>query len=143
MEILDEKKPEYAKLQAVLTETETALEALARKHPEWFVTKRSIKTPFGTVKLTKSSKLSVKNEELAIVLIEQAIEQANLRGEVHEFDKLLRTRKELDLEALEKLDEVVLKKFRIERVSFENFSVVPAVVDMGKAVKEAVEKEAA
>jgi hypothetical protein len=143
LEILDDKKPTYAKLQAVLTDSETALEALALKHPEWFQTRKSIKTPYGTVKLTKSTKLSVKNEELSIVLIERALENSVGKPNYHPLAELLRTRIELNLEALEKLDDDVLKAFKIQRIVTDNFSVVPAEIDMGKAVKQAAESEAA
>ena len=143
MEILDDRKPAYAKLQAVLTDSETALETLALKHPEWFVTRKSIKTPYGTVKLTKSTKLAVRNEEVSILLIQRALENALGKPAEQSIADLLRTRTELNLEALEKLDDDLLKQFKIARVETQNFSIVPAVVDMGKAVKQAAESEAA
>jgi hypothetical protein len=149
LELLDDKKPEYAKWQELLAKAEAALEVLTLKHPEWFsANRRSIKTPYGTIKLHSSSKLEVKNEELTIALIEhEAEEQASLAiatdGYKPPFDaaSLLRTRKELNLEALEQLDEAALKQFRVKRLTKDNFSVVPAKLDMGKAVADAAQEE--
>lgn len=142
IDLLDEKKADYAKLQAVLTESETALEGIALKHPEWFVTRKSIKTPYGTVKLTKSSKLVVSNEEVSILLIQRALENALGKPAEESLANLLRTHTALNLEALEALDDALLKQFKITRSTTENFSVSPAAVNMGKAVKQAVESEA-
>lgn len=140
LELIDGAKEEYAKLQQTLTESESALEVIALRHPEWFSEKkRSVKTPYGTVKFHASSKLVVKNEEVTLLLLDK------LADENPEFKRAdyVRSKEELNIEALEKLDDAVLKKLRIERVPTENFSVVAAKVDMGKAVKEAAEKEGA
>jgi hypothetical protein len=140
LELIDEHKTEYAQLQHTLTETETALEVIALRHPDWFgEKKRSIKTPYGTVKFHASTKLVVKNEEVTLLLLDK---HAQENPEFKRAD-YVRSHEELNIEALEKLDDATLKKFRIERVPNDNFSVVAAKVDMGKAVKEAVEKEAA
>jgi hypothetical protein len=140
LELIDAHKTEYADLQHTLTESETALEVIALRHPEWFAKdKRSIKTPYGTVKFHASSKLEIKNEEVTLLLLDK------LAAENKQFKRAdyVREKEELNLEALEKLDEATLKKLRIERVPNDNFSVVAAKVNMGKAVKEAVEREAA
>lgn len=137
LEIIDEHKPEYAKLQESLTQAESALELLARRHPDWFTVKKSIKTPYGTVSLKANPpKLEVDNEELSIVLIE-AEQQRN-----EEFDAALylRTHTTLNLEGLAELPNDVLKKFRIKRVQSDTFKVAAATLDLGKAVKEAAAK---
>lgn len=147
LDLLDEKKADYAKLQEILTKAETALEVLARKHPDWFsADRRSIKTPYGTMKLHASTKLEVKNEELTVVLIQQEIERqaaAAVKNPDYRrpFDAttFLRTSVGVNIEALEQLDDATLKQFRIERVKRDNFSVSPAKLDMGKAVAEAIE----
>lgn len=143
LQILDDKKADYAKWQEKMAQCEAGLEILARKHPDWFsADRRSIKTPYGTIKLHSSSKLEVKNEELSTVLIEQEIERQRTAAAADPLYKppfdasqLLRTRTVLNLEAIENLDESVLRQFRIERVRKDNFSVVPAKLDMGKAVE--------
>jgi len=140
LELIDAHKTEYAQLQHTLAQTETALEVIALSHPDWFSEKRrSIKTPYGTVKFHASIKLEVKNEEVTLLLLDK------LAQENPEFKRVdyVRAHEELNIEALEKLDDATLKKLRIDRVPNDNFSVVAAKVDMGKAVKEAVAKEAA
>jgi len=145
---VDKQKDEYARLQELMTNTETSLEVIARKHPEWFAAKQSIKTPFGTIAFRSSTKLQVDNEELTIVLIQQEFErqEKQVKDGAVPFNSvagLLRHRFELDLEELEKLTDADLTHFRIKRVSNDNFSAKPAKVDMGKAVKEAVATEEA
>jgi len=153
LETIDHIRDEYAALQQALTESGTALELIVLKHPEWFATKRSIKTAFGTVKLHTSHPLVIPNEEVTQLLIEKEIEGQKLRradptAPASEFDAaaLLRTRIEIDREALEKLDESQLKKLRVHRERKDNFSVAPAKLDLGAAVKlaaAATEQEAA
>ena len=147
LRVIDARREEYATLQATMTEAETQMEIITRRHDEWFTEKkRSIKTPYGTVKFIRSNPIVVENQELSIVLIEQEIDrQAAVIGQgvQPEFDAtaLLRRQTALDLEALERLPDAVLKKFRLRRESKDNFSVTPAKVDMGKAVKQAAPEE--
>jgi len=54
-------------------------------------------------------------------------------------DMYIRTERKLNLEALEKLSDSELLALRVKRVPTSSFSVKPAKVDMGKAVKEAAE----
>lgn len=131
LELIDGAKDEYATLQSKLGDAEQALEALSVAHPEWFPEKKkSIKTPYGIVKLTATTKLDAPNEEVSILLIQQAGEEA--------AEKFLRIHTELNIEALEALPDAELKPFRIKRVKDQSFSVTPAKLDMGKAVKEAL-----
>lgn len=136
MVVIDEYKADYAAMQKTLTEAETALEIIAIRHPEWFAEKKGLKTPYGTVKFTRSNPLVVTNEELSIVLIEREAHALGLDPE-----NLIRERKELNLEVLETLTDDQLRMFRMKRVPKENFSVQPAKLDLGKAVKEAAEKK--
>jgi len=136
LEILDAQRKDYAKLQEALTQSESAVEVIACKHPEWFGERSSVKTPYGTVKFTTSNFLAVRNEEVSILLAEQ---EAVSNPEFKVGDYVL-TKKELSLEALEKLDDDTLKRLRISRQSARNVKVSAAKVDMGKAVKEAVGK---
>jgi hypothetical protein len=137
LEIVDDKRKDYAECQAALSQAEAAIEAIATSHPEWFSEKRrSIKTPYGTVSFRKSTSLDVPNEEASIILIEQNLPQ-------EQAAQYVRQEKALNLEALEKLTDAELKPFRIKRVTSDSFSVKAAKIDLGKAVKEAAEKEAA
>lgn len=138
MIVIDQYREDYAKMQKTLTEAETSIEIIAIRNPGWFAEKKGLKTPYGTVKFTRSNPLVVSNEELAIVLIEREAHTLGLDPE-----NLIRERKELNLEVLETLTDEQLRMFRLRRVAKENFSVVAAKIDLGKAVKEAAEKTAA
>lgn len=136
LELIDDKRADYARVQKALTESEAALEMIAREHPEWFQDKRSVTTPYGTAKFTRSTKLKVDDEEVTIILIER------LATEDKSFDAsgLIVPSKKLNLEALEKLDPLVLAKLRVEIERKDNFKVEEAKVNMGKAVKDAQKK---
>jgi hypothetical protein len=134
IELIDGRKTEYAQLQQAISDSEAAMEVLALAHPEWFAEAKSVKTPFGTVKLTKSTTLSIKNPEVSLVLIEKH-EDPTLA------DRLIRTEKALNVEALEQLSDEELKALRIKRVTDQKFSVKPASIDLGKAVKSAAAKK--
>jgi hypothetical protein len=117
--------------------------------------KKSIKTPYGEVSLKKSTALKIENEDVSLVLIEKEIAILEMKiaaesnpetlgvmnARLATLKSLLRPKVELNKEALEKLDDGDLSRFRIVRQENENFSVKPAKIDMGKAVKEAVAKE--
>ena len=133
LELIDEHKPEYAALQETLAKSEASLEMISREHPEWFGPRaKSLKTPYGIVKFHASTKLEIPNEEATLLLIERELERDP------EFPKdAIRTSQALNLEALERLDDSTLKRLRVTRVPNDNFSVKPATIDLGKAVKDA------
>lgn len=135
LNMMDEMKKEYSDLQRAMTEAETAIELIARRHPEWFKSKKSVATPYGTLSFRKTTKLEVPNEEASVLLVEQADDLPS--------EEYLRQETTLNLEALEKLDDAVLRRLRIRRVTDDSFSVKAARVNIGKAVKEAAEKGAA
>jgi hypothetical protein len=136
---VDGVKSQYARLQRKMIEAGTALELLARKHPEWFADKKTIKTPYGSVQLkTNPPKIVAENPELSIVLIEAE----GTRNPEFDVKKYVREEKTLNLEGLAALTDGELKKFRIHRDQSDTFTVKSAKLDMGKAVKEAVNKEA-
>jgi len=142
LDLVDNHRPEYAEIQSKITEAETALEILARAHQEWFGESRNVKTPYGVVKFHKGSKIEADDEEVSILLIEQAHEKSGAVGE----SPFIKIKKTLAKEALEKLTDDELARFRIKRVEDDNFSVTPGKVDLGKAVKakeKAEKKEAA
>lgn len=145
LDIIDEHKPDYSTLQEALTKSETALEVIALRHPEWFTTKQSIVTPYGAVKFHSGTKLQVDNEEVTVLLIEQRAKKGAEYNVAEKTitpfttDMYIRTERKLNLESLEKLTDSELLALRIKRVPTNSFSVKPAKVDMGKAVKEAAE----
>lgn len=129
-EILDDLKSDYARLQETVTTTTASLKLIAERHPEWFENPRTLKTPYGSVSFHKSKVLDIPNEEHTLMLIQRAVAQGALSA-----NTFTRTREELNLEALEKLSDEGLAILRIKRVEKENFTVKPATVDLGKAVK--------
>ncbi len=141
LEVVDEHKAEYAKLQEKLTEAESALELIARKHPDWFVAKKTIKTPYGAISLKDNPpKLDAPNAEVSILLIEQkaeADEAARPGTGLSPLRRFLRQHTELNLEALAELTDGELTDLRIKRTKSDTFKVAPARLDLGKAVKEA------
>lgn len=131
LESIQDVSADYARLQERLGTLQTHLEVVARAHPRWFGDARSLKTPFGVVKLTSATRLVPTNEELSIALIQED-ESGDFAG-AH----VLRTRTELNLEALAAYDDATLRRLRIRRVTEDRFSIKPARVDLGKAVAAA------
>jgi hypothetical protein len=132
LEIVAGHKKLYAGLQKTLTETETALEVIARRHPDWFAARRTLKTPYGEVALKANPpRLIAGNEELSIVLLETE----GAKNKSFKPADYLRQRTELNLETLANLTDDDLARFRIKRVQGDTFSIKPARLDLGKAVK--------
>lgn len=127
LEIVSAHRERYAKLQSTVTETEAALEVIARRNPQWFGDKKTVATPYGGVKFTASKELVVADENISIQLIRALAPDSDL----------LRTVQVLNKEALEKLSDTELARFAIVRKAKENFKVDTEVVDLGKAVKAA------
>lgn len=131
--IIDEHRSYYAKLQSTISETEGALEVIARRNPAWFGEKKTVATPYGAVKFTASSELVVADENVSVQLI-------NALGDGKRY---LRTVQVLDKEALDKLTDAELARFALVRKAKENFKVSTEVIDLGKAVKAAEKSEKA
>ena len=138
----------YAELQETLTKTGAALEVIARRHPEWFAAKKSIKTPYGTVKFHTGTRLEVINDEATVKLL-RAEQKASPDFKAGDY---IRTAEAPNLEALEAMDDATLARFMVKRVREEKFSVAAAKLEMGKvaaplakaappAVKEAAERK--
>lgn len=128
--IVSGRRERYAKLQATVSETEAALEVIARRNPQWFDERKNVSTPYGAVKFKSSSELVVADENISIQLI-KALGKP----------QMLRTVDVLNKEALEKLSDAELAQFAIVRKAKENFSTDTDVVDLGKAVKAADKNE--
>jgi hypothetical protein len=152
-EILDDLKADYAKLQETVTKTESALEAVARSHPEWFEHQRTIKTPYGSISFRSGEIIEVPNEEATIVRIKlEALKlhpgetDAAIAARQKYIAQYVRSVETVNKEALEILEDATLHLLGVKRVPKDNFSAKPASLDLGKAVKESLaldEKEAA
>lgn len=127
MATVDQHRKEYTALQSKVSESEAAIELMVARHPEWFQSLRSLKTPYGDVSLRSSTKLEVPNEELTLALL----------GRRDDSELFTRTRTFLNLEALESLDDAELKALKISRITSDKCTVKPMKVDLGKAVKMA------
>lgn len=132
VELVDEFKSDYAKFQAALASAEAAMEVFCRKNPKWFSSAKSVKTPYGKIAFRSGTSLVVRDEEATVRLI-----QALHAPEAGQF---LRIQAVPDLEALEKLDDEELKRILVKRESADVFRFTPAGVELGKAAKEAAEK---
>ena len=146
--ILKSKVEDYSAIQAVLTEAEKQIKTIAARNPQWFTERATLKTPYGAVKQTTGTSLVTDSEDLSIQLIEQQAQFDAARAEQDptfvpalKLDALIRQKKELDREALEKLDDQTLRRFGIRRETRTDIKVTPANVDMGKAVEEAIAAE--
>ena len=127
--LMDGVIDEYSILQTAISEHEAAVKTIALRHPEWFATVKTLKTPYGTIGFRSTTKLEVPSEEFTLALIER----------LADADLYLRTRKFLNLEALESLHDSELAALRIERITADKLTVTPAKIDLGKAVKKAAD----
>lgn len=126
LDTIDAHRKDYAENQSKITETEEAIREIAARHPEWFpAKKKTVQTPYGSVKSVSSKKIVAPSPEASIALIKQA-------DRATEF---IRIREELDLEALEDLEDAELALFGIRREANETITPKPAVVNLGEAVK--------
>lgn len=132
--LVNPHRERYAKLQGTVSETEAALEVIARRNAQWFDDKKSVTTPFGGVKFTKSTELVIADENISVQLVLALAGKAGA-------EKFLRTVQVLNKEALEELSDAELAKFGILRKSKENFKAATDVVNLGKAVKAAEKNE--
>lgn len=130
LDLVDARRNDYAELQEAVAGSSAAIETLATLNRQWFADSKTLKTPYGSVSFRTATKLEVKNEEVTILLIEQMGEDAAI---------FLRLKKELNLEAMEHLDDADLKDMRVRRVTTESCTVKAARVDLGKAVKAAAQ----
>lgn len=133
--MVEAHRGQYTGLQEALTKTETQIKAIALKHSDWFSAKKTLKTPFGTVRSTTTNRLEIPNPEATVLLLEAAF--AN--DPEFPIEQFTRTTIEPNIEALEKLDDSALATFRIRRVTDESIKVTPAEVKLGQAVKAASE----
>ena len=124
-----------------LAALEEELKKLSDAHyAELFGDKREHKTPFGSLKYTKSTSLETEDEEKTILQIELAC----AKGEApFTASDVIRTRKSLNLEALEKQSDLILAQFGIRREKEDNFKVSPFTMKTDKPAKKNGKAQAA
>lgn len=127
-----DRRDAYAELQKTVSETEAALEVIARRNPQWFAEKKNVSTPFGVVKFKASTELVAADEQDAVRRILKA-----------RRPRLLRRTIELNRDLLAELSDKELAAFGITRKPKENCTIETKVVDLGKAVKAAEKSEKA
>lgn len=120
---------EHTDLTELVANAEAEIEQIVRRHPEWFESRKSIPSPYGTVKLTSSTRLEVADEESAVQRVCDFFRK--------ECTNYLRVVPILNLEALAQLDDRQLKALRIKRIIEDKFSIQLAKVNLGKHVKAA------
>ena len=135
--LLSERKELFGTLTVTVRDLEVALEAISRRHPDWFGDGKTFKTPFGVVRFFTSSELWIQNEELT------ASRLADAMGNGLVPDAALRMVVKINKEVLEGLDEKTLADLGIVRRVKDNFSVKPAKVNLGKAISSADDAEKA
>lgn len=119
-------RTDLADAQETQARLEAQIEELVRANPHWLGGKKQIKTPFGVVKFTASTSLEASNEQHSIEMIRKHLPA--------DADFFVRTKEELNLQALAQLDDESLTKLRIFRISDDKFSLAVAHVDLGKVV---------
>ncbi len=121
---------------------ETEAEAICRRHEDdWFAERQSIKTPLGTAKFHRSTALDVPSETLTMELL-RARDGAVL-GESEPplvAENYVRVERSLNLESLGTLSDAALKELKVRRVTKETFALMPASVDIAKAIKDVGER---
>ena len=128
IDCVDARRKDYAELQLAIGQSEQAIEDLVILNPQWFEKVKTLKTPYGSVSLRKSTRLEVASPEVTIALLE-GICGANDEA------FFIRTEKTLNLEALETMSDLELARIKVKRISSESLSIKPAKPDLGKAVK--------
>ncbi|MDD5349259.1 MAG: host-nuclease inhibitor Gam family protein [Chthoniobacteraceae bacterium] len=144
LKIVEPRTDEYATLQTSMTEALADIKRLAVEHSEWFSGKsKTLTTPYGKAAFRSTSSLKVEDEAktLEILSAPEAAFYIQETGAVLPFADFLRVTTSLNLEALERLDDSLLARLGITRVTEESFTVTAAKVDMGKAVKEAAKAQ--
>jgi hypothetical protein len=136
--------PEHAALQVRLTDLEAELRKLSEQfYAELFPEdgKRTHSTPFGSLQYRKSTTLDFDDEEKCILRAKVAAsKEADLaitqnRSPRFIIDQILRTREELNLEAIASLDDSSLAQFGITRIHKDNFKVIPFEMKSDKPKK--------
>jgi len=143
--------PRHAAAKVALSDLEASLRKISDAHYESLfpdAKKRTHATPFGSLEYRKSTKLEVEDEEKSMLRIKVASTN-ELARESEGFkprftaEQLIRTREELNLEALGELDDATLAMFAITRARKDNFKIVPFTMASDKPAKKHGKKEAA
>ena len=131
--------PQHAELSMKLVDLETKLRAIAvANETELFTAtgKRTHETPFGKIQFRQASHLAFEDEEKVILKLKLMV-----RATDPDALDFVRTKEELNLEALEAQPDGWLALLGIRRVTEDKFSVSPFSLKADKPRKE--KKEAA
>lgn len=123
----------YKELQTAIGAVDAALKVIGERNPQWFEEKKTLTTPYGTLKRTTSISLEIADPAVSITLIKAAKRE----------EDFLDVKTTIRKEAMENLTDEELAKFGIKRVTEHNFKPEPATIDLGKAVKAADKSAAA
>ncbi len=137
--------PKHAELKVKTTDLEAKLRDFADNfYDELFPDeKRTHKTPFGGLAYKKTSSLDAPDEEKSILLIKLACAQEDARAKALKESprftvaQLIRTREELNREALELLDDITLAAFAVRREHKDNFKIQPFAMHSDKPARKA------
>lgn len=145
--------PRHAELKIKMADMEAQLHKLADAHyAALFLAdeRRTHNTPFGGLKYLRSTNLEVADEEKSILKIkvlatEELARESSIPNYRPKFTaaQFIRTREELDLEALAKCDDATLATFGLKRVHKDNFAVVPFKMQSDRPAKKPALQEAA
>ena len=134
LETVDGERKEWAELSAAFEQADKAIKDLVAKHPEW-TEGRTIKTPYGQVRFTRTTKLDVPSPETTVSLIRAKLKDADP-------EQYIRVKEEPNLDALGTLDKSTLARLGIIWQEFDSISIKPAKVDLGKTAGKKGEKVA-
>lgn len=129
LHVADEFLDDYAENQKAITAAEAAIEVIVTRNPHWFEKRKTLKTPYGEVKVTPGTRLEIASEDATIRLIKASDKETFF----------IRVTEELDRESLEKLDDKGLAEYGIVRKKTQGLKITPATVDLGEAVKQSQE----
>ena len=147
--------PQHAERKVKLTSIEAELRALSDAcYADLFPgdpgdEKRTHKTPFGELAYHKSTSLEFDDAEKTLLKVKVAchVEEARAKtaGVTPRFTaaQLIRTREEINLDAMKSLDPVTLALFDVRREQHDNFKVKPFTMKSDRPAKVAKKKEAA
>jgi phage host-nuclease inhibitor protein Gam len=138
--VLDDVKPKYAKFQKLEIDALAELETICRAHPEWFESKKTLDTLFGSLSLRSTPpRLVVDNPEAALAKLKLYAERAfdhtptGDQARAAFLARYIRTKEELNLDVLKGAGSTIIAVINGALVSEEKFSAKPASINLAKA----------
>jgi len=119
---------DYVQLRTEIERLTDEIERLARSHPEWFASRRTLSTPVGSISLRTTTRIEVPDPEATIRLIQAHMPER--------YSDLVKTELTLRLDALAQLDDHELARLMVRRVVDESVRITPAKADADKALEQ-------